>query len=196
MLAAALTLPLFNPHVVAVGVSVTAGAVAAVTLVVCDAVQPLASVTVKPYVPAPTLLMDVVVAVVVHTYVNGAVPLATVDVTLPFVCPQVALVGVNVNVGGGKLTIVDDCVAVHPTLSVTVTIYVLAARLLMFCVVAALLQLYVYPGVPPDGDDVIDPLLRPHVASVGVKVTVGGVVVVNVVDAVAVHPIASVIVTL
>ena len=94
------------------------------------------------------------------------------------------------------MMIVALAVTVQPAASVTVNVYDPGARPVAVAFVVVLLQLYVYGDVPPAGDDAIDPLLKLHVASVGVKVTVGGVVVVKVVDAVAVHPMLSVIVTL
>ena len=55
---------------------------------VLTGVQPLASVTVKLYVPAATVLIPVeLVELLLQLYVNGAVPPVTVAVTLPFVPP-------------------------------------------------------------------------------------------------------------
>ena len=56
---------------------------------------------------------------------------------------------------------VTEAVAVHECASVTVTVYVPAARLLIAAVVELFDQLYVYPEVPPDPDAVAAPVLLP-----------------------------------
>ena len=90
-----------------------------------------------------------------------------------------------------------DNVAVQPLASVTVTVYVLGARLVIFCVVAPLLHAYVYGVVPPVIFMFIAPLLLP------LQFTFVTVPIVNAnefgwvmdCDSVAVHPLASVTVT-
>ena len=105
------------------------------------AVHPFASVTVSVYDPAHRLLMVAVVAPLLQAYVYGAVPTLTVVFADPSQEPaQLASfeVALAVNVAGSLM--VTEEVAVHPFASVTVSVYDPAHRLLMFAVVAPLLQ--------------------------------------------------------
>ena len=87
-------------------------------------------------------------------------------------------------------------VAVHPFASVIVTTYAPAARL--FAVAAVPpdgAHEYEYPPAPPDGFTVADPELDPQFVGVDDEVEVIAVGSVMFAFAVAVHPLASVIVT-
>ena len=95
-------------------------------------------------------------------------------------------------IGETRLVSEAVAVAVHPTASVTVSVFEHEARPLALAFVVELFQLNVYGVVPEVNADAMLPLLIPHVASVGVSVTITGGVVAIVVDAVAMHPLASV----
>ena len=71
-----------------------------------------------------------------HTYVNGDVPLVTVDVIEPLGLPQVANEDVRDTDGFNVVVIEIDCATVQPLLSVTVTVYVPALTFTRFCSVA------------------------------------------------------------
>ena len=82
-----------------------------------------------------------------------------------------------------ELFIVTVPVLGQPLLSVTVTVYVAAASEFAVAPVVALLHEYVKTPVPPLADAIALPLLLPHVAFVGVVVTVliaGGIVIATV----------------
>ena len=102
----------------------------------CDnvAVQPLASITVTVYVLGARLVIFCVVAPLLHAYVKGVVPPATFMFIAPLLLPLqftfVTVPIVNVNAFGWVMAC--DIVAVHPLASVTVTVYVLGARLVIF----------------------------------------------------------------
>ena len=104
--------------------------------------------------------MFCVVAALLQLYVYGVVPPLTVMLIEPFALPQLASVTVGaLMVGPLRLLTVALVVVVQLFASVTVTVYVLAATLDKFCVVAVLLQLYVYGDVPPFTVNVTLPLL-------------------------------------
>ena len=126
---------------------------------------------------------------------NGAVPFVTFKLTLPLGLPQVASVGVATADGQPILFTVALAIAEQPFASVTVTVYNFAGRLEIFCVVAVLLQRYVNGAVPLVTFRLTLPLVLPQVASVGVAVAMGGLCCPTVALAVAVHPFASVTVT-
>ena len=132
-----------------------------VTLVV--AVQPLASVTNTLYVPATRFCGSCNVEVFDQEYVYGAVPPAGVKLMLPVLFPKHNTLTwvVDKESGAWGSVIVALIVAVQLLASVTVTLYVPATKLLMSCVVAPLLQTYVYNGVPPVGVKLILPVLFP-----------------------------------
>ncbi len=115
------------------------GAFAAVKVVEQVVVQPLLSVTVTVYVPALKLLIVAVVliGVVFHAYVYGNDPPLGSTVALPLLTPQSGFEPLTVHVGLGVVFIVVLHVVVQPKLSVTVTVYVPALRLLITCVVLA-----------------------------------------------------------
>src|SRR6188474_327265 len=101
---------------------------ATVALAVC--VQPLASVMVTLYVPAPRPLMSSVVAPLLHTKVYGAVPPLTVRSTDPLLVAHAAA-----SVGTAPATrVLPGCatvalaVCVQPLAAVIVTLYVPALR--------------------------------------------------------------------
>ena len=113
---------------------------------------------------------------------------------------QAGLVAVAVAVTTVGATNVTEEVAVHPRVSVTVTVYVPAPRLLMVAVlptaVVPLRHWNVYPGVPPATVTLADPVF-PVLQAGFVEAVVGttGAGAVSVADDVPVHPLESVTVT-
>src|SRR5215467_7403108 len=134
-----------------------------ITTLVSVCVQPLASVTVTLYVPAGILVRSCVVAPLLHAYVNGAVPPATVRSIEPVDAPlQFALTCVSVNtITAGWVIPIPFTVCLHPSASVTVTLYVPAGMLVRSWVVAPLLHAYVNGAVPPATVRSIDPVDAP-----------------------------------
>src|SRR5678809_1457428 len=120
-----------------------------------------------------------VVAPLLHTYVNGAVPPVTVRSIDPVEVPlQWAFTCVSVNtMAAGSVITIPFRVCVHPPASVTVTLYVPAGILVRSWVVAPLLHTYVNGAVPPVTVRSIDPIavsythLRAHVT--GRKIVCG-----------------------
>ena len=100
-------------------------------------------------------------------------------------------------VTGGACVTVNVCVPVQPLASVTVTVYVPAARPVGFAVVPTFgFQAYVYGPVPPEGVTAIAPLFAPlQDRLVMLPVAVTGVALLIVKVAVEVHPASSVTVT-
>src|SRR5678816_4370375 len=100
-----------------------AGSVITIPFRVC--VHPPASVTVTLYVPAGILVISCVVAPLLQTYVNGAVPPATVRSIDPVDAPlQFALTCVSVNkIAAGSVITIPFRVCVQPPATETVTLY-------------------------------------------------------------------------
>src|SRR5678810_973429 len=90
------------------------------------------------------LVRSCVVAPLLHTYVNGAVPPMTVRSIDPVEVPlQFALTCVSVNtMAAGSVIGILFNACVHPLASVTVTLYVPAGILVRSWVVAPLLHTY------------------------------------------------------
>lgn len=130
-------------------------------------------------------------------YVYGDVPPLGLAKLLPFVpALQVVLFTVTPTVIAGLTVATAIDVAVLPPASLIVTVYVLveAGQELMFCVVALLLQLYVYGLVPPEPLDV-NVAQKPGQTELPVAVTEGPVQLVTVIFfvIVALHvPLATV----
>lgn len=102
-----------------------------VSVALAVAVQPAPSVTVTVYVPAAKpVRLGVLPPPPLQVYVNGSVPLVVVIVTEPFDKPHDALVCVSLSVGGTVLVTLVLPLAVHPSASVPVTVYVPAPTLL------------------------------------------------------------------
>ena len=98
-----------------------------------------------------------------HAYVYGDVPPVGVKLMLPVFAPwhnTFTWVVDSVNGACGSV-IVALMVAVQLFASVTTTLYVPAAKLLMSCVSEPLLHKYVYKGVPPVGVKLMLPVLLP-----------------------------------
>ncbi len=114
--------PFALPHVDGVGVNASCGPAMSVMVALAVVVHPFASVIVMVYAPAATFVKFWVVAVLLHTYVNGLVPLVIVVATDPFDCPHVDDVGAAVAVGPGMFITVVLAVTVQPLASVTVTV--------------------------------------------------------------------------
>jgi hypothetical protein len=118
------------------------------------------------------------------------------DVTRPFDCPQLA------GVVESETVIADDtptfvlAETLHPFASDTVTPYVPAERFTSDCVVAPLLQIKLYGNAPPSGVTVAVPFVAPHVVAVEAAVAVGPGVSIMIDEPDAVHPVASVTVTM
>src|SRR5678815_4798945 len=141
--------------------TMAAGSVITIPFRVC--VHPPASVTVTLYVPAGILVRSCVVAPLLHAYVNGAVPPATVRSIDPVDAPlQFAstCVSDNTMAAGSAITILFS-VCVHPPASVTVTLYVPAGIPVTSCVVAPLFHAYVNGPVPPVTERSIEPVDAP-----------------------------------
>ena len=100
-------------------------------------VQLLASVTVTVYVPAARPVRSCVVMPPVQKYVYGETPPLTVRSMEPVEEPlHNTFTCVVLKAKAGGCVIVTAVVAVQPLLSVTVTVYVPAAKPLISCVVA------------------------------------------------------------
>jgi len=85
--------------------------------------QELASVTVKVYVPAAKFVGLLVVLLLLHKYVYGAVPPEAPRVAVPSLFPkQTAFVVATVDVSAVGSPTTPVAVAVQPLLSVTVTL--------------------------------------------------------------------------
>src|SRR4030095_3568465 len=98
----------------------------------------------------------------------------------------------------GSVITIPFRVCVHPPASVTVTLYVPAGMVVRSCVVAPLLQVYVYGAVPPVTERSIDPVdaaLQFALTCVSVNTIAAGSVI-TIPFSVCVHPLASVTVTL
>ncbi len=136
-----------------------------------DPVQPLLSVTVTEYVPTVPVLIELVVAPVLHAYVYGPVPLDAFAVRTP-VAPGHTVSFGTLTVGFGRFTSIPEPDPVQPLLSVTVTEYVPTVLVLMELVVAPVLHAYVYGPVPPDALAFTGPVAPTHTVSFG-TLTVG-----------------------
>lgn len=194
--AVTLMLPLDPPlHVTCATVPVSTIGLGAMTVKLCVAVHPAASVAVTVYVPADKLLM-----------VPPEAPLLQENVLLPVPPEAVTVIAPLVNVGQEILTtlpvmaidemadMVNPVDAVHPLASVTVAVYDPAAKLLTEFPVAPLLQVTVRVPVPPA---VVTTMLPPplQLGCVAVPEMVSAAGCASVAEAVAVHPLASVTVT-
>lgn len=128
---------------------------------------------------------------------NGDTPPEGVAKACPVVPPKHStLVGVVATVNDPGPVSVTDSVAVHELLSVTVTVYVPAVKLLAVPLVEPVLQTNVYGEVPPVGLATAEPLValaQPTFVPVMVGTMAAGSVRVTV--AVAVQVAASVAVT-
>src|SRR5215212_7980991 len=142
--------------------------------------QPLASVTVKVYQPAPTLVCEGVI-------VYGPVPPVGVITTDPVLAPlQSTLVIEVVTVIGAGWVIVTGTWSVQPLASVTVKVYEPAASPVCEGVI-------VYGPVPPVGVITTDPVEAPLQSTLVIEVvTVIGAGWVIVTGTWSVHPLASV----
>src|ERR1041384_8717700 len=121
--------------------------------------------------------MSCVVAPLLQLYIYGAVPPDTVKFTVPFAPELHATFAVVVaepdNDAAGCVTVIADDTDVHPFPSVMVTVYVPADIFAKFCVLAPLLQLYIYGSVPPAGVKLMDAVALPrHITLVCVFVDV------------------------
>ncbi len=136
-----------------------------------DPVQPLLSVTVTEYVPTVLVLIELVVAPVLHAYVYGPVPPDALAFNGP-VAPVHTVSLATVTVGLGRFTSMPEADPVQPLLSVTVTEYVPGVLVLIELVVAPVLHAYVYGLVPPDTFAFNGPVAPTHTVSFG-TLTVG-----------------------
>ena len=103
-------------------------------------VQPFASVAVTVYEPAVRFEIVSFVDELLHTYVYPGVPPVALTEALPSAAPQFSGIEFPVTaiaVGCVKVTV---CVCAHPSLPVTVTVYVPAERPVALA------------AVPPEGD--------------------------------------------
>ncbi len=136
-----------------------------------DPVQPLLSVTVTEYVPTVLVLIELVVAPVLHAYVYGPVPPDGFAVNGPVAPVHTVSFGTVTD----TLPLLDNDPApepVQPLLSVTVTEYVPTVLVLIELVVAPVLHAYVYGPVPLDAFAIRVPVAPGHTVSFG-TVTVG-----------------------
>jgi hypothetical protein len=104
------------------------------TVTVTDAVQLFASVTTKVYVPVDLLKTPVPV--------YGGVPPVAVTVTVAFPLVQVTEVALAAAANSGGCVMLNEALALQPFASVTVKVYVPAAR--------RKLPTPLYGAVPPD----------------------------------------------
>ncbi len=158
-----------------------------------DPVQPLLSVTVTEYVPTVLVLIELVVAPVLHAYVYGPVPPDALAFNGP-VAPVHTVSFATVTVGFGRFTSIPEPDPVQPLLSVTVTEYVPGVLVLIELVVAPVLHAYVYGPVPPDAFAVNGPVAPVHTVSFG-TVTVALALLNKAPDPDPVQPLLSVTVT-
>ena len=163
----------------------TVGVGSAFTVTVPEAVSvhPAALVAVTVYVPAVEVVIEVVVALVLHTY---EVPPVAVSVA---VAPEHMVALFTVGEGSAFTVTVPVAVAVHPAALVAVTVYVPAVEVVIEVVTAPVLHEY---DVPPVAVRVaVAPAHIDGLFTVGV----GSAFTVTTVLAVAVQPLAAVTVT-
>ena len=138
--------------------------------------------------------MEELVEPVLHEYEPPAPAPEAVRVTL---APAQIAPGLLIEAVGGELTVtVLEAVAVHPLLSVAVTLYVVveAGETVMEELVEPLLHEYEPPAPAPEAVSVT---LAPEQTAPGLLIeAVGGELTVTVREAVAVQPLLSVAVTL
>jgi hypothetical protein len=162
----------------------------------------LASVTVTIYVPAarPVAVAVVCTGKVFHEYAYGPTPPAGVAVAVPVDDPlHNTLTCVVPTVSATGWVIVTLAVLIHRLASVTVTIYVPAARPVAVAVVCTgnVFHEYVYGPTPPAGVAVAVPVDDPlHNTLTCVVPTVSATGWVIVTLAVLIHRLASVTVTI
>ncbi len=102
----------------------------------------------------------------------GAVPPEVVIAIAPlFAALHLTLVTVDVIETTEEALTVTEAVPVQLLASLTVTVYVPAAKPVLFCVVLPLLQAKVYGVTPPDGLVLTDPLFNAQVVFVVVGLT-------------------------
>ena len=185
---------MFIPQLVAT-VDVIETAEDAVTVVDEVAVQLLALVTVTLYVPEANADMSSVVSPLLQLKVYGAVAPFAVRFIAPLFSPHLAFVTADEIVIAEEPVTVMDEVAVQLLALVTVTLYVPAARPVLFCVVRPLLQAKVYGAFAPLGVRFIAPLFNPQLVLVTAEEIVTAEEPVTVMEAVAVQLLALVTVT-
>jgi hypothetical protein len=181
--------------VIGVANTMAAGAVIVTTLV---PVHPLASVAVTVYVPAGAVSVVPLIVPPVLVYTIVPTPPVTLNAELPIPPLHNAAISVDATTMAAGAVMVAVAVVVQPLASVTVTLYVPAAKAFGSSTSAAeLSQSNVNGAVPPDTVRLILPLLTPaQVAFVATAVAdsaTAGSVIVTV--AVLVQFLASVTVT-
>jgi hypothetical protein len=181
--------------VIGVANTMAAGAVIVTTLV---PVHPLASVAVTVYVPAGAVSVVPLIVPPVLVYTIVPTPPVTLNAELPIPPLHNAAISVDATTMAAGAVMVAVAVVVQPLASVTVTLYVPAAKAFGSSTSAAeLSQSNVNGAVPPDTVRLILPLLTPaQVAFVATAVAdsaTAGSVIVTV--AMLIHNFASVIVT-
>ena len=139
------------PHDVLVPDATHVIALLGATTTIQFVIQPATlSVTVTVYVPDAKPVIVCVVPPLLHAYVKFPEPPFTVDVALPLSKPH----EVSVPDATHVIALLGATVAVHTdvhpaTASVTVTVYVPAAKLVIVCVFAPVLHAYVKLPEPP-----------------------------------------------
>lgn len=130
--------------------------------------QPLESVTRRPYEPAATLTKLGVVAVDApdHWYEKGPVPPMTVLVTVPLAPGHTDGALTRLTLTLPVLPTVPEATRVHELASVTVTCTLPPARPLMVAVVRLSPQTYDSEPVPPEAVTVAVPSVKPQRAGV------------------------------
>ena len=134
-------------------------------------------------------------APLLHMYVNGKFPVTSISIA-PEDSPEQSTSVTPVIDGTTSISLTAAVIlAVHPFISVTVTVYVPENITDKSSVVAPLLHKYVSEGNPPLTVRSTAPSLFPHVALVSETVKDGAPVMVTTTCAVPVHPDSSVTVT-
>jgi hypothetical protein len=125
--------------------------------------HPLASVTVTPYVPAARLDKSSLVAPLDQRYVYAVVPPLTLRLAAPVEFPKQSTFVPDIEAASAAAgcVITTEAVVEQLLASVTVTVYVPAARPVLSSVVTPLPQLYEYGAVPPDAVRLAAPVELP-----------------------------------
>lgn len=192
--------PFAVPQAVGVVVAVAENCPGAPTLADVVFVQPLESVTVTVYVPARRPPKSCVVSPLDQRYWYCGVPPVTLRLMVPLAPAQPAGDTSVVRFKSGGSVTTRNRVAVQKVVrSVTTTVYILAERLLISCVVAKkpeAVQTYWKLPEPPDTVRLIAPFEPPgQLIGVTVADRLSGCMLGSTVDFTAIHPFASITVT-
>lgn len=166
-----------------------------VIVAVTDALQPSESVTFRMYVPATSPpAFTLVPPYGCQLAVKGDDPAVTFTEAAPSFMPkhETSVVDVSESDGPGMLVRVTEVIVVQCSESITCSVYVPGAALV---IPAAVLppgdHEYVYGGVPPETIDVAEPLISPQEGSTTEDVAASSAGAVMLADVIAWQPFTS-----